>query len=124
MLKAEGCAAYTKVERSYALEIPFKDNFKGKLDIHADEQPILDAFTTSVDGKLLKITYKLHCFIKHDSWNEFGEGNCVTLPIKILQPPVRQESQVEMMQPQDWRPVLVDEVRVNVPDELRLSGIY
>ena len=49
---------------------------------------MLKSFSTSVTGKLIEVSYTLKCFVKHDAWNEFGEGNVVSLPIKIMQPPV------------------------------------
>lgn len=48
---------------------------------------MLKAFTGSMAGDLFSISYTLRVFIKHDSYNAFGEGNCITLPIKIIQPP-------------------------------------
>jgi hypothetical protein len=42
----------------------------------------------SYSGKLFNIEFSLNVFVKHDSWNEFGEGNCVSLPIKIHQTPI------------------------------------
>ena len=34
--------------------------------------------------------YNLICFVKHDSWNDFGEGKRVILPVKIVQAPVQE----------------------------------
>ena len=45
-------------------------------------------FSCSVSGKLFTIAYELKAFVKHDAWNEFGEGNCVSCPVKISQPPM------------------------------------
>lgn len=33
--------------------------------------------------------YSLKCFVKHKGWGEFGEGKCVTLPIKIYNSEVK-----------------------------------
>ena len=61
--------------------------------MHQDLWPLLRSFSISVAGKLLRVDYVLKVFVKHDSWNEFGEGKVVSLPIKILQPPMQIVSQ-------------------------------
>ena len=33
--------------------------------------------------KLFKVEYALHCFVKHDAWNEFGQGSSRVFPIEI-----------------------------------------
>lgn len=76
--------------RAFTLKIPTLDQFhplylqglKNKLD--PDLHPIIQEFTPSVNGKLIKINYLMKVFVKHDPWNEFGEGKVVCLPIKIL----------------------------------------
>jgi hypothetical protein len=46
-------------------------------------------------------------FVKHDSWSEFGEGNCFTLPIKIVNRPMDIKT-TEVLQdvPSDWNPIV------------------
>jgi hypothetical protein len=41
-----------------------------------------------MSGKHILIEYQLMVFVKHDSWNEFGEGACVTFPMRIHQKPL------------------------------------
>lgn len=53
-----------------------------------DEKVMLKAFSISVSGKLIHVAYTLKAFVKHDAWNEYGEGKVVSLPIKISQPPI------------------------------------
>lgn len=48
---------------------------------------MLKAFTGSVTGDLFEVKYVLRVFVKHDSYNAFGEGNYIELPIKVIQPP-------------------------------------
>ena len=43
--------------------------------------PILPS---SVNGKLITVAYFLVFLVKHDAWNEFGEGNKVMFPIRIV----------------------------------------
>lgn len=86
VLKAPGCPAKSKVEHEYTIQIPAQD----KLDFippaghfHPDEMAMLNLFSTSVQGQLISVDYELRCYVKHDAWNEFGEGNCITLPVRI-----------------------------------------
>lgn len=43
--------------------------------------------TGSVNGALYNVLYSLKVFVKHDSLTEFGEGQCITVPIRILERP-------------------------------------
>lgn len=83
-LKAPGCPAKTKVEREYSIDIPTHDPVSNHNILGPDHQSLANAFSTSVQGQLIMIGYTLRCYVKHDAWNEFGEGNCVRLPIKIV----------------------------------------
>jgi hypothetical protein len=37
-------------------------------------------------GKIVAVEYFLKAYVKHDAWNEFGEGKFVVLPIKLTHP--------------------------------------
>jgi hypothetical protein len=52
--------------------------------MHPDLHPMLKAFSISLQGKLITVNYVLKVFVKHEAWNEFGEGKVVSLPIQIL----------------------------------------
>lgn len=52
--------------------------------MHADLHPMLKSFSMSVHGRIVNVSYHIKFFVKHDSWNEFGEGQVVSFPIKIL----------------------------------------
>ena len=69
-----------------------------------DEILMLKSFSTSVTGKLVSITYTLKVFVKHDSWNEFGEGKVVSCPIRIVQAPVEIISDLSVTPPPGWNP--------------------
>ena len=56
--------------------------------LHPDYFPMVKSFSTSFFGQLVKVWYILKVFVKHDSWNEWGEGNFVEFPIKILRQPI------------------------------------
>lgn len=51
-----------------------------------EEMPLLNTISNSMSGRLFQIEYSLKFFVKHDSWDEFGEGTCVEMPIRIVQP--------------------------------------
>ena len=51
--------------------------------LNHDSPAMLESFTTSVKGNLFEVEYTLRAYVKHEAWNDFGEGNCVMLPIKI-----------------------------------------
>ena len=84
--KEHGCPAGEKGDFAFKIVIPTQDTYQGDVvhKIHPDEIVMLKSFSTSVTGKLISVCYTLKCFVKHDAWNEFGEGNVVSLPIKIL----------------------------------------
>lgn len=37
-------------------------------------------------GKIIAVEYFLKAYVRHDAWNEFGEGKFVVLPIQITHP--------------------------------------
>lgn len=74
--------------------------------MHADLHPMLRSFSSSFNGKIFSVSYVLKVFIKHDSWNEFGEGKVASLPIMILQPPMTVVSQEQVQAPAGWAPTV------------------
>ena len=48
---------------------------------------LIHQFTNTYSGMLFDVEYELRCVIKHDCWNEWGEGYKISLPIKILAAP-------------------------------------
>ena len=83
---------------------------------------MLKSFSTSIKGKLLEVAYTLNCFIKHEAFTEFGEGNVVTLPIKLLQPPMHIVSTVQAPVPQGWNPQVQQQVYLAAPADAILPG--
>ena len=62
-----------------------KDYVVAKIDFaFPDEEESLKFLTPSISGGIFTIKYTLRVFVKHDSWNEFGEGKFFNLPIKII----------------------------------------
>ena len=85
--KKEGsCDPNSKVDLTVDIEIPRLDEYNNYVEqkIHADELPMLKSFSTSVKGSLITVEYTLRCYVKHAACTEMGEGNVVTLPIKIM----------------------------------------
>ena len=84
-MKFPGLKAGEKVERFLELEIPeahevsYIPNQATPIDLFLVLQP-----PTSLAGKLVKVSYTLKVFVKHGRWNEFGEGNEVSIPVKIV----------------------------------------
>jgi len=81
------------VERELSFDIPEVDydypqsgELNGKLD--TDMHKLMQA---SCNGNLLCVQYSLKVFVRHDSKMQFGEGECITLPIRILEKPVKYE---------------------------------
>ena len=91
-VKFPGIKAKTKGETVMELTIPNfdtgNDNLHKFVDLDNEDVRLMKAFTCSVQGKLFDIQYVLKFVIKHDCWNELGEGYAVTLPIKIMSPPM------------------------------------
>ena len=75
-LKKKRIGAGEKGECTISLQIPLKDIMEEGVSakINSDLIPSLESFTCSVDGKLITVEYALHVLVKHDAWNEFGEG--------------------------------------------------
>ena len=76
---------------------------------------MLKSFSSTVKGKLITVEYFLKVYIKYDSWNEFGDGRCATLPIDILQPPTHLTAQAPMMMPAGFNPVMQNQVHFGIP---------
>jgi len=58
------------------------------------------SLATSFQGKLISVIYTFKIFVKHDAWNDFGEGNFIILPITICSAPAENQavvySQIQM----------------------------
>ena len=45
--------------------------------------PMLQSFSNSFFGQIVKVWYSLRVYVKHDGMCDFGEGNSKGIPIKI-----------------------------------------
>ena len=75
-LKFAGCRRGERTDRTFQMQIPTTEDYnhdalsKCQKEFH----PLLPQMSTSFHGKLINIDYVLKLFVKHDSWNELGEG--------------------------------------------------
>lgn len=75
------------------LDIPESDDYcpsYGSLpdeilnEVNRENYPMMGSFSSSFFGQIVKVWYVLRVFVKHDAWNEWGEGHSIDFPIKIL----------------------------------------
>lgn len=105
-IKLPGCPAKSKVDRILEIDLPAADiqkplkpwsRYECDKDVKFGER-----IGQSVSGRLIMIEYHLNVFVKHDSWSEFGEGNCISVPIRVLQPPIEFTHPNRKNKPADW----------------------
>jgi hypothetical protein len=78
----------SKQERKVLYRVPAfeKPERYGDLEsMHPILQLIAKTFSATSSRGIFMISYRLDCFIKHESRTEFGEGNKVSFPIVIRQ---------------------------------------
>lgn len=74
MFKAKnGIKKKTKAEVVIEIRIP----------THLGPPTLANTLPCSFYGRNFSVVYNLICFVKHDSWNDFGEGKRVIMPVKI-----------------------------------------
>lgn len=84
-----------QVERVLSFDIPEVDydypQSSGELNHNKLDSEMHKLMQASCNGNLLCVQYSLKVFVRHDSKMQFGEGECITLPIRILERPVKYE---------------------------------
>ena len=80
--KYPGCPAkqksdYLECTFTFPIEEDVTEDSKSRL--HVDQ--LHNLLAPSFSGKNFAVEYYLKCFIKYDSWNEFGEGKSIIFPI-------------------------------------------
>ena len=80
------------MERYLELEIPTSEevDYLPKI-ISPQELLLVKSYPCSYEGNIISIAYTLKVFVKHEGWNSFGEGNCVLIPVRIMQAPHKVE---------------------------------
>lgn len=71
--KWPGIPAKSKCDKVFDVDLPSNQPKSG------------DQIGASYSGMHFNVSYYLCVFVKHDSWSEFGEGECVSFPIRIHQ---------------------------------------
>ena len=105
-VRVGGIGRGNRGEKTIKLLIPTEDQFHEGAETKAgpDGLPMLKAFSCSYDGRLIKVRYYLRVLVKHNAWNEWGEGNGVAIPVEIMQPPMNIFCQDVVPVPQNWHP--------------------
>lgn len=57
----------------------------GQGEVTAQQRAMLQMPTPTYGGAAIKVQWTLRVIHKHNSWNEFGEGISIDVPIKIVQ---------------------------------------
>lgn len=90
----ENVAVGDNIDLECSLDIPLHEdydpavftsmptNFKQTID--GANFHLMGKLSPSFFGQIVKLWYVLRVIIKHESWNEWGEGSSVDFPIKIL----------------------------------------
>lgn len=64
--------------------------------------------------------YEVLVFVKHDAWNEFGEGGCVPIAVHIGQDRVegaQYQADPDFNEPAEWTPTVSEPVTISLPLE-------
>jgi hypothetical protein len=123
--KMPGIPAKTKAEKTFEIQIPELNKFEKFIpQWHPDERAMMDSFTPTTRADLFSVVYTLKAFVKHDSWNELGEGNCIEMPIRILQAHKHIVSAINVKPPIDWNPYVQQIYNVEITEEQRQSIDY
>lgn len=56
-------------------------------------------------GAVFQVEYTLRVFVKHDNWLKLGEGEYISLPIKINNTPFLGPSNEPFRVPAEWNPI-------------------
>jgi hypothetical protein len=101
-----GCSAKGKIEIDLEMKIPEKDHQVVCFSVFPEEEPMWVAFSCTVFGQIIKVTYLLKVLIKHDAWNVIGEGDSITMPVKIMHKDfnLSAPSDFNTHLPRDWNP--------------------
>ena len=94
----ENVAAHETLELAASLDIPIHDDYNPAVitqlpsymreSLQPSNFPLVGKFSASFFGQIAKVWYVLRVIVKHDSWNEWGEGKSIDFPIKILSHPI------------------------------------
>lgn len=107
-----GCGPKQKCERDLSIDIPVRDpDLPGSIDgkFNEFELPLAIQMQPSRNGHLWNVVYSVKVFVKHDSITQRGEGECITLPIRVVGKPESHERVIEESKEPLFAPVLTNE---------------
>jgi ubiquitin-protein ligase len=86
------CGPKSKVEKYLEFKLPEEDyDLPSELpdgkEMNETEKALLRNIQATTNGHLFQVQYTVKIFVKHDAMTQFGEGECLTFPIKILEKP-------------------------------------
>lgn len=73
-------------------------------DYDDDEKPRVN-LTGSWLGQVFSVEYVLRVFVKYDNWMKHGEGEYISMPIKIINTPCLGPTQEPFRVPAEWNPI-------------------
>lgn len=76
--KEPGINGGEQIDKVFEVQLP-ENNFSS----YKQDEKIVDRAGTSYVGNFYYIDFDLNVFVKHDAWNEFGEGASVSFPLRI-----------------------------------------
>jgi hypothetical protein len=79
------------------------------------------AFSPSVTGTLITVTYYLKVIVKHASMCG-GDGKSIIYPIVVLQPAIQMPPQQMVEAPTGWNPVIYSACNFAVPIEMQAQA--
>ena len=70
-------------------------------------------------GELFQVEYTLRVFVKYENWRKRGEGEFITLPIRIINTPRLGPTEEPFRVPAMWNPIAMnwEQVLVALPDD-------
>lgn len=78
---------------------------KVHIDYDEDEKPQMNLCGSWL-GELFQVEYTLRVFVKYENWRKRGEGERITLPLRIINTPRLGPSDEPFRVPQNWSPVV------------------
>lgn len=73
-------------------------------DYDEDEKPRINLCGSWL-GSIFSVEYALRVFVKYDNWLKHGEGEYITLPIRIHNTPNLGPASEPFRVPEDWNPI-------------------
>lgn len=82
-IKLNGISARSKCDKVFEIDLP-----KNDFSTLSPATKFEERAGASYSGKLMHVEFILQVFVRHDCWNEFGQGFMKSFPIRIHQAPL------------------------------------